>query len=399
MQSRSVTLTCGLTIEMFTDPVALMSLYSLRIDQRVQFFMEDTDHPWAGIVKGFTKDGVVLTSKKQDSLSWLEVDPGFVMREEPPAEVTSPTTPSAASVSSTASSVPTGNAASWKFVSKTFLAQGAQGQVHKCVTDDHRTVVTKEMKFSKNDLQSFQQQLQQALQIKTLRHHHLIQYIDVLSSVDESAAVVTIITPYYNEKDLREFVKNQQLTIDEQHISSLILQVAGALSYLHTRNPPLVHRDVKPENILMCSNGEQALLMDLDTCKPACRSLTVGCGTMEYMAPEAMSGVATTKSDIWSLGVVMFVLAALPEFPTLPKNGSEVCLNESSWTDAELRRALIASIGARSRNYSKTFVELILKMLRRDPAQRPTAADVIDDITIALESLLLGQVEPMNWTV
>jgi serine/threonine protein kinase len=381
---------------MATDSADLMRMFGLRLNQRVQCYLEDTEHPTPASVVGYTRSEVVITVDTSTGQRWVVVDPGFLIRDVQQTQ-RSPTTPNA-SLSSTSSSA-LGYPQVWSFISKEYLAQGAQGQVHKCVTSDGRTVVTKEMKFAKSDMLSFQRQLDQARQIKNLRHNHLIQYLDVLETVDQSAATVTIITPFYNEKDLREFVQKQQLTIDEQHIASLILQVAGALDYLHTRNPSLVHRDVKPENILMCSGGQQALLMDLDTCKPATRSVTVGLGTMEYMAPEAMIGAATTKSDIWSLGVVMYVLAALPEFPTLLKNGNEVCLNESSWTDAEMRRAIIIAIGKRSRSYSRTFVDLILKMLRRDPSQRPSAAEVSGEITLALENILLGQVEPMNWDI
>lgn len=371
-----------------------MRTFGLRLHQRVQCYLEDSEHPIPASVVGYTRSDVVITVESPTGQRWVAVDPGFLIRDVPHAQL-SPTTPNA-SLSST-SSTALGYPQVWNFTSREYLAQGAQGQVHKCVTSDGRTVVTKEMKFAKSDMASFQRQLEQARQIKHLKHNHLIQYLDVLESVDQSAATVTIITPFYNERDLREFVQRQELTIDEQHIASLILQVAGALEYLHTRNPPLVHRDVKPENILMCSNGEQALLMDLDTCKPANRAVTVGMGTMEYMSPEASGGAATTKSDIWSLGVVMYVLSALPEFVTLPKNGVELFLNESSWTDSEMRRAIILAIGRRSRSYSKTFVELVLKMLRRDPNQRPSAAEVTAELTLILENILLGQVVPMNW--
>lgn len=393
----SVVTNTGATIQMMRDAAGLMRHFSLRLDERVHCYLEDTEHPNPARVAGYSSPSVVvLVVEYPAGQRWVPVDPGFLIRE-PARTAVSPTTPNASMTSNTSSQL--GYPTAWNFVSKSFLAQGAQGQVHKCTTSDNRVVVTKEMKFPKTDLQSFHRQLEQARQIKSLRHNHLIQYLDVLESVDQTAATVTIITPFYNERDLREFVKNQQFTIDEHHISSLILQVAGALEYLHTRSPPLVHRDVKPENILMCSNGEQALLMDLDTCKPANRSVTVGLGTMEYMAPEAMNGAASVKSDIWSLGVVMFVLAALPEFPTLPRGGSEVCLNESSWTDIELRRAVITAIGKKSRQYSRTFVELILKMLRRDPNQRPSAAEVSHEVSLALENLLLGQGDPMSWDV
>ena len=92
----------------------------------------------------------------------------------------------------------------------------------------------------------------------------------------------------------------------------LILPIARALEFVHTRN--IIHRDVKPSNILLTENGEPLLtdfgLVKLYTGKDQdTTSITgsgAGVGTPDYMAPEQWTGEATALSDLYSLGVVLY---------------------------------------------------------------------------------------------
>ena len=273
------------------------------------------------------------------------------------------------------------------------LGQGAQGTVYKCKTANGELVVSKEMIFPPRDESTFNQRLRQVQAMQRLSHHHLIQYLDVIPTRLPSGYKISVIMPYYHESDLSTFIKKQQRPLEEHRMCSLLLQVALALQYLHNQVPPIAHRDVKPENILMRQQGEQALLMDLDTCREitelAPRGTRTILGTMEYMAPEVQYGNSTVKCDVWSLGVVSFALAALPEFPTLPLSGQNTLLNAREWTEVLLTDAVSRAIKSNFHAYSERLVTLICRMLRHEETRRPDMNTVVSELRGILEDNLL----------
>jgi serine/threonine protein kinase len=273
------------------------------------------------------------------------------------------------------------------------LGQGAQGTVYKCKTSTGEEVVSKEMIFPPRDEATFNERLRQVQAMQRLSHPHLIKYLDVVPTKLATGFKISVIMPYYSESDLATFIQKQRRPVDEHRLCSLLLQVVLALRYLHQQVPPIAHRDVKPENILMRQRGEQALLMDLDTCREMSAGLPRGTrtilGTMEYMAPEVQHGNATVKCDVWSLGVVAFTLAALPEFATLPLNGQQTCLNARDWTEVLLSDAVTRAVKANCHTYSERLVQLICKMLRHEETRRPDSAAVETELRGILEDNLL----------
>lgn len=97
-----------------------------------------------------------------------------------------------------------------------------------------------------------------------------------------------------------------------QEAARLILPIAEALDYAHSHN--IIHRDVKPSNILLTQRG-QPMLTDFGVAKilesgegQTLTSTGMGIGTPEYMAPEQWSGKVSPQTDIYALGVVFYEL-------------------------------------------------------------------------------------------
>ncbi|RNE99068.1 putative protein kinase [Trypanosoma rangeli] len=278
------------------------------------------------------------------------------------------------------------------------LGEGGQGVVFKCKTLDNEEVVSKEMTFDDADRAVFEARLLQAERIRKLSHKHLIQYLDVIGL--ENPFKICVIMPYYSEGDLFNYIGRQRGPIEEHKLCSIILQIASALHYLHSQKPPLAHCDIKPDNILLLNREEQVLLMDLDLCHSCEAQVSTttrvlhecrrNSPTLEYRAPEMVNSSGSTESDIFSLGVVSFVLATLPEFVMLRNDkGIMTVLNDSDWTPDSLAGAVRAAIRQHTRAYAEELIDLIIRMLQHRPASRPSAIEVMVRLTQAMENLLM----------
>jgi hypothetical protein len=285
-----------------------------------------------------------------------------------------------------------------KLLGREKLGEGAQGVVYKCHTEENEVVVLKEMIFNDTDVGAFDSQARQVERMRQLNHPHLIRYLDVF--VMDSPLRICVVMPFYNEGDLKKFIERQRKPVTEVKLCSIVLQIAGALNYLHTQDPPLVHRDIKPENILLLSHEEQVLLMDLDLCRTVDATASVikrrdQSPTYEYRAPELEKSYGDTKADVFSLGVVMFVLATLPDFPCVRTgSGDTLVLSASEWTPSSLARAIQREIKCvRHYTYSDDFIKLVVSMLVHQPAARPTAEAVIHRLQSIMEHRLMEDKE------
>lgn len=189
--------------------------------------------------------------------------------------------------------------------------------------------------------------------------HHLVPYYAVQLLPD--GHTVRVIMPYYPEGDVSQFIAESDGTpVEEAMLVQMGLQMCDALRYLHERNPPIVHGDITPSNVMFDQNHTSLVLMDLDAStewmggggrrstinRRAGNSLGqsgggggelggggAALGTSAYMSPETMeSGCRMPASDMWSVGVLLFIAAVMPDFPTLrdPRTGQEVLLNVAS---------------------------------------------------------------------
>jgi serine/threonine protein kinase len=164
-----------------------------------------------------------------------------------------------------------------------------------------------------------------------------------------------------------------------------IMNVASGVAYLHRQTNPIVHRDIKPGNILV--NGPTARLGDLGLAKvlmePGAGSEEEGIGEIAayvamprfYRTPELVSIARgeetqlTTASDIYQLGLVLY--QSLTGY-----NPQKPAPREDPWGKIQLDLREIK--GARADELNS----LIARMLKDTPAERPTALDVLDRLNI-----------------
>ncbi len=100
--------------------------------------------------------------------------------------------------------------------------------------------------------------------------------------------------------------------IDEQTVTDWAMQTAEVLHYLHSRNPPIIYRDLKPANLMIDGNSGRVMLIDFGIARWVTKQEkgVTAVGTMGYAPPELFSGNVEPRSDLYSLGATMFHLLA-----------------------------------------------------------------------------------------
>ena len=167
----------------------------------------------------------------------------------------------------------------------------------------------------------------------------------------------------------------------------VLADVARGLSKLHKpiysgangRLVPLVHRDVKPKNIMVTRSGK-GVLLDHGAAKTAdTRERDDDFATLHYMSPEqAESRYVVTPTDVFSLGMTLFeVVTSKSAF------GYETLPEENSAATSEITRRLVEELPHKLSAYAKgipaTLDEFVNTMLAKNQTHRPTSEEVVDE--------------------
>lgn len=244
------------------------------------------------------------------------------------------------------------------------LGEGGMGIVFRAVREPEGEVVA--LKVLRRDLshdETYRRRLiHEARAAGEVRHRHLVPVLEA-GDIEERSYLAVSFVP---GRTLEQWIQDQgPLPLDGT--VRLLAQVAAGLDALHDAD--LVHRDVKPSNIMLDERGD-ASLTDFGLAKG--RAYTVltrpgqVMGTLDYLAPELIKGgPATPHSDIYALGCVAFecvagrapfaekavfqvAIAHLEEPPTDPCGDRDDCPDGLSWA--------------------------VLRALEKDPVQRPPTA-------------------------
>ena len=109
---------------------------------------------------------------------------------------------------------------------------------------------------------------------------------------------------------------------DQSEIQGLATQVLEILVYLHSLTPPVIHRDIKPQNIIRQENG-RVFLVDFGAVQDTYHNTVTGgstvVGTYGYMAPEQFRGQAVLSTDLYGLGTTLLFLLTRKSPADLPQ--------------------------------------------------------------------------------
>jgi serine/threonine protein kinase len=269
------------------------------------------------------------------------------------------------------------------------LGKGAFATVHQLATKmDGKLLAAKELekrRFMKNG--QLDKKIDNEMKIMaSLRHPNIIEFIEYHDEGD----YLYIIMEFARHGDMQKYL-SEHGPLSEDMARSLAQQMLSALNYLHRSK--ITHRDIKPDNILIAElNPLQVKISDFGLSKAVKHEdtfLKTFCGTLLYCAPEVFpdfQGHGGTKRrrgtkqynaysssvDIWSFGgVLWFALCNEPPFRGISDATGEAMYNNIMGTTLD-------PTPLRNRGVSEPCIDLLCRMLRTDPATRPTELECLN---------------------
>ncbi len=251
------------------------------------------------------------------------------------------------------------------------LAQGGMGAIYRA-TDEALgvTVAVKENLFSTED---FSRQFhREATILAGLRHAHLPRVTDHFVLPDQGQYLVM---DYIEGEDLRERIASQGSLTDVEVIR-IGVAISEALGYLHHRQPPILHRDVKPGNIKMTPGG-QVFLVDFGLAKvqQTGQQTTIGAQSLTpgFAPPEQYGQGTDSRSDIYALAATLYNALT----GKVPEDGLARAMGSAHLTPLRAYNARI----------STALAAAIERGLEIDPAQRYQEAEQFKEALLVASGL------------
>jgi len=247
------------------------------------------------------------------------------------------------------------------------IGRGSLGKVFKALDQSSgRIMAVKEVIISATDQedQKFRMALEHEIDIvQGLSHRHIVSYLG-----HEYLDDCLFLYMEYMTGGCLSSLLGQFGAFDESLILDYTKQILLGLEYLHSREPPVVHRDVKGANILVGLDG-CVKLADFGCSKRSADTVTTTMkGSIPWMAPEVIVHTrAGRSSDIWSFGCVIIEMATAKvpwgQFDNIMQAMVKIGMSKDSPPIPE--------------SLSATLKDLISQCVQRDPQARPNAAKLL----------------------
>eukprot|EP00002_Diphylleia_rotans_P018507 TRINITY_DN3581_c0_g1_i1.p1 TRINITY_DN3581_c0_g1~~TRINITY_DN3581_c0_g1_i1.p1 ORF type:complete len:2533 (-),score=428.58 TRINITY_DN3581_c0_g1_i1:64-7662(-) len=217
--------------------------------------------------------------------------------------------------------------------------------------------------------------------IRCMDHPHILRFIGACLSPPN----ICMVTEFAHHGSLRDLLDDRTVPFGLDVRRHIIYQIADAMSYLHSRVPPICHRDLKSANVLVCStNPLVAKIGDFGFAKIKSDTRTMTkCGTKGWLAPEVLKGLRyDEKADVYSFGILVW----------------EVLTRDRPYAGVDGVR-LNFDVVAGARPYvPKCNDRLVVSLMQRcwadDPAMRPSLDEVAKALAAEMASSAFDAVAP-----
>lgn len=194
----------------------------------------------------------------------------------------------------------------------------------------------------------------EATVLAALNHPSLPRYVE---HFEENGALYLVMEKVEGESLAAR--RRRKAPLDYEQVLRFLREAAMSLAYLHGQTPPIVHRDIKPGNVILRPDGSYCLVdfgSVRDRLKPEGGSTVVG--TFGFMAPEQFQGRAAPVSDVYAVGATALSLVTGREPEDLPHKGLGI----------DVESALRGQV-------DKRLIQALRSMLEPDPDKRAPSVE------------------------
>jgi len=220
-----------------------------------------------------------------------------------------------------------------------------------------------------NDEEFIKRFRSESLAYASLSHPNIVSIFDV----GEYKGQYYIVMEYINGKTLKEIIKENK-RLSSKDATTIAIQVCRALEHAHRKG--IIHRDIKPQNILIDEDGivkvaDFGIARAVSTGTIINTNITIG--SVHYFSPEqARGGFVDNKSDIYSLGVVLYEMVT----GNLPFDGDTPISIALKHLQEEPKRPSYYNI-----DIPKSLENIIMKAMQKDQTQRyQTVSELMEDL-------------------
>nr|XP_027784741.2 serine/threonine-protein kinase Nek5 isoform X1 [Marmota flaviventris] len=252
-----------------------------------------------------------------------------------------------------------------KFDMIKIIGEGAFGKAYLAKEKlDSKHCVIKEINFAKMPIQDKEASKKEVILLAKMKHPNIVTFF---SSFQENSRLF-IVMEYCDGGDLAKRILRQRgVLFSEDQILGWFIQISLGLKHIHDRK--ILHRDIKSQNIFLSKNGMVAKLGDFGIARVLNNSMELArtcVGTPYYLSPEiCQSKPYNNKTDIWSLGCVLYELCTL-KHPFEGSNLHQLVL--------KICQAHFAPISPR---FSRDLRSLIPQLFKVSPRDRPSINSIL----------------------
>ncbi|KAL5281342.1 BMP2K family protein [Megaselia abdita] len=244
----------------------------------------------------------------------------------------------------------------------------------RCLANNTRYALKRMYVNNEHDLEVSKREIQI---LSSMRHKNIIGYIDSCINLKDNGVYEVLLLMPYCKQNLLNFMNSRiQTGIPENEVLKIFCDICEAVSRLHICNTPIIHRDLKIENILLTDEGHYVLCDFGSATSRVLNPEKHGVvfveeeiqkyTTLSYRAPEMLdlynAKNISVKSDIWALGCLLYKIC----FFTLPFGESSLAIQNGGFYIPD------------NSKYSIGVHKLIRYMLEKDIDKRPNIFQVCD---------------------
>lgn len=218
---------------------------------------------------------------------------------------------------------------------------------------------------------------------------YIVKYYD--SFLDDQGRI-NIVMEYWDNGDLHSYLQKQKSYLSETNVWKIFVQIGLGLHHLHSQN--VLHRDLKALNVFIGSDfkikigdlGSATENKEDNGADGKLKILNLAVGTPYYFSPELWRGEKyTIKCDIWALGWILYEICSLKK-PFEGKDYDELSENIRNGSYDKIPDL-----------YSSKLSNLVDKMLKMNPEERPSIDEIVDLKMFKNQSIIMRLLTPVNF--